>query len=48
MYFRSAGLSNALVYFISRNYSNGTIGGFGSDEDVGNYNLECVGVDDGA
>jgi hypothetical protein len=45
MFFRQQG-SSFLPYFIDRNFSNGTIGGLGSDADIGTYNIECVGVDD--
>ena len=46
MYFRQAQSGNTLPYFVSRNFSNGTIGGFVSDADIGAYSMECVGVDD--
>lgn len=46
MYFRQKDAGNTLVYFVSRNYTNGTIGGFVTEADIGNYDLECVGVDD--
>lgn len=29
-----------------KNFSNGTIGGYATDADIGSYGLECVGVDD--
>jgi hypothetical protein len=46
MYLRQASSGNNLPYFIFKNFSNGTIGGFGSTADIGTYTLECVGVDD--
>ena len=46
MYFRQSDTGNKLPYFITKNYTNGTIGGYSTDADVGNYNMECVGVDD--
>jgi hypothetical protein len=35
-----------LPYFIYANYSNGTVKGFVSDAEVGDYSLEFVGIDD--
>ncbi len=46
MYLRQANNGNALPYFVFKNFSNGTIGGFGSSDDIGTYPMECVGVDD--
>eukprot|EP00347_Sterkiella_histriomuscorum_P005340 403356986 len=46
MYFREADTGNKLPYFVTKNFSNGTIGGFTTDQDIGIYNLECVGIDD--
>ncbi|CDW87978.1 cadg multi-domain protein [Stylonychia lemnae] len=47
MYFRQSDTGNNLPYFISRNFSNGTLGGYTFEPDVGSYNLQCVGIDDG-
>eukprot|EP00347_Sterkiella_histriomuscorum_P010533 403375920 len=46
MYFRQADTGNKLPYFVTKNFSNGTIGGFVVDQDIGLYSLECVGIDD--
>ena len=46
MYFRLSQNGNALPYFIGKNFSNGTIGGYPTVADVGTYTMECVGVDD--
>lgn len=35
-----------LPYFITSNFSNGTIIGYANDADVGAYQIECVGIDD--
>ena len=37
MYFRLSQNGNALPYFVSKNFSNGTIGGFATLSDVGTY-----------
>ena len=47
MYFREKESNNRLPYFISRNFSNGTIGGFPTESNIGVFDLECVGIDDG-
>ncbi|CDW90923.1 fu domain containing protein [Stylonychia lemnae] len=44
-YFRIEGLFE-LPYFISKNYSNGSYSGIAQDEAIGEYNIQCVGVDD--
>ena len=46
MYFRLSQPGGGLPYFMTKNYSNGTIGGYASDVDIGSFAIECVGVDD--
>ncbi|CDW90898.1 cadg multi-domain protein [Stylonychia lemnae] len=46
MYFRTPESDNSLPYFISKNFSNGTIGGFTTEANIGTYKIECVGIDD--
>jgi hypothetical protein len=46
MYFRQkSSIPHSLPFFITKNYTNGTIGGISSTADVGAYYIECVGVD---
>jgi hypothetical protein len=44
MYLRESG-TTVLPYFINRNFSNGTIAGIASVDDIGDYSLEVVGVE---
>ncbi|CDW90935.1 cadg multi-domain protein [Stylonychia lemnae] len=45
-FYRFAG-GGSLPYFVSQ-FPNGTLSGFTTDEDVGSYQFECVGQDNGA
>ncbi|CDW72133.1 cadg multi-domain protein [Stylonychia lemnae] len=44
-YFREYGRLE-LPYFIINNYSNGSLSGFATEDSIGDYSLELVGVDD--
>lgn len=47
MYFRQKGTNPpSIPYFITKNYTNGTLGGIAGPADVGSYQMECVGIDD--